>query len=265
MAAVGFKVAAGVNRYGFASLRRLKTPAEFSALLRAPRERSIRAERQMLSINAAWVTAGVIDNAAGSVRFGVTVGKRNARRSVDRALVKRIVREACRHYAHSFENCAAQAAARIDIALRLRAPLVDARGVPLAMRAWRRQVRADPIAVAGSADAPYGAARCEPGELRGCHVIKTILIAAICATLLASPWRGEGVPLLADGSEYSMQRDERSRRDARGRMTIARRHAAPVRFGRCRSGAPQFSWRCWGHPNITIITRALSLPQSNPS
>lgn len=142
MAAVGCKVAAGVKRYGFASLRRLKTPAEFSALLRAPRERSIRAERQMLSINAAWVAAGLIGN-AGTVRFGVTVGKRNARRSVDRALVKRIVREACRHHAGAFEDCATQASARIDIALRLRAPLIDADGAPLAMRVWRRQVRAD--------------------------------------------------------------------------------------------------------------------------
>lgn len=143
MAAVGFKVAAGVKRYGFASLRRLKTPAEFSALLRAPRERAIRAERQMLSISAAWVTTGLSGGTAGSVRFGVTVGKRNARRSVDRALVKRVVREACRHYAAAFEDCAAQAAARIDIALRLRVPLIDAHGAPLAMRVWRRQVRAD--------------------------------------------------------------------------------------------------------------------------
>lgn len=146
MAAVGFDVATGVKRYGFASLRRLKTPAEFSALLRAPRERSIRAERQMLSINAAWVTAGTsaADGAkAGGVRFGVTVGKRNARRSVDRVLVKRIVREACRHRAVDFEDCAARASARIDIALRLKAPLVNKHGVTLAMRAWRRQVRAE--------------------------------------------------------------------------------------------------------------------------
>ena len=143
MAAVGFKVAAGVKRYGFASLRRLKTPAEFSALLRAPRERSIRGERQMLSLNATWVAVGSMGDAAGSARFGVTVGKRNARRAVDRMLFKRIVREACRHYASEFENCAARAAARIDIALRLRAPLVDADGVPLAMSVWRRQVRAD--------------------------------------------------------------------------------------------------------------------------
>ena len=143
---MGFKVATGVKRYGFASLRRLKTPAEFSALLRAPRDRSIRAERQMLSINAGWVRTplrAVDGSNAGSVRFGVTVGKRNARRSVDRVLVKRIVREACRHRAAAFEDCAAQASAQIDIALRLKTPLVDTRSQPLAMRQWRRQVRAD--------------------------------------------------------------------------------------------------------------------------
>lgn len=135
-------MAVGDKRYGFASLRRLKTPAEFSALLRAPRERSIRAARSMLSINAAWVTSA--DGAtAGRVRFGVTVGKRNARRSVDRALIKRVVREACRHYAGTFDRCAAQAPARIDIALRLKSPLVDAHNAPLAMRVWRRQIRAD--------------------------------------------------------------------------------------------------------------------------
>lgn len=146
MAAVGFKVAGGIKRYGFSSSRRLKTPAQFSALLRAPRERSIRAERQMLSINAAWVPAQSATDKAGptgGVRFGVTVGKRNARRSVDRVLVKRIVREACRHRADAFEESAARSFVRIDIALRLKSPLVDKRGAPLAMRAWRRQIRAD--------------------------------------------------------------------------------------------------------------------------
>lgn len=143
MAAIDVKGAAADNRYGFASARRLKTPAEFSAVLRAPREQSIRAARQLLSINAAWVAAAATDPPVGSVRFGVTVGKRNARRSVDRALIKRIVREACRHRAAAFEALAAQASARIDVAVRLKSPLVDTRGEPLAMRAWRRQVRAE--------------------------------------------------------------------------------------------------------------------------
>jgi ribonuclease P protein component len=136
-------VAARDNRYGFASERRLKTPAQYSAVLRAAREQSIRAARQMLSISAAWTAAGAIGDGTVSVRFGVTVGKRNARRSVDRALVKRIVREACRQRASAFECCAAKAAARIDISLRLRSPLVDAQGEPLGMRSWRRQVRAE--------------------------------------------------------------------------------------------------------------------------
>jgi ribonuclease P protein component len=136
MAAVEFKVATHDNRYGFASARRLKTPAQFAAVLGAPREQSIRAARQMLSINVAWTPAGVTG-------VGVTVGKRNARRSVDRALVKRIVREACRQRASAFECCAAKTAARIDISLRLRSPLVDAHGERLAMRSWRRQVRAE--------------------------------------------------------------------------------------------------------------------------
>ena len=97
----------------------------------------------MLSINAAYLTSGLNTDTRGSVRFGVTVGKRNARRSVDRALVKRIVREACRHHAAAFEGCVAPASVRIDVALRLRAPLVDAHGAPLAMRVWRRQIRAE--------------------------------------------------------------------------------------------------------------------------
>ena len=143
MAAVEFKVAARDNRYGFASARRLKTPAEFAAVLSAPREQSIRSARQMLSINAAWTAAGMIGDGAAGVRFGVTVGKRNARRSVDRALVKRVVREACRQRADAFECCAAKASTRIDVALRLRSPLVDAHGEPLSMRVWRRQVRAE--------------------------------------------------------------------------------------------------------------------------
>ena len=142
MAAID-KGAAADYRYRFSSARRLKTPAEFSAVLRAPRELSIRASRKLLSINAAWGLGAMIDRRAGGVRFGVTVGKRNARRSVDRALIRRIVREACRHQAASFEAEAARRGACIDVAVRLKSPLVDIHGEALAMRAWRCQVRAE--------------------------------------------------------------------------------------------------------------------------
>lgn len=143
MPASAVKGAGADDQYGFTSARRLKVPADFAAVLRAPRERTIRATRKLLSINAAWVATPTTGPPAGSVRFGVTVGKRNARRSVDRALIKRIVREACRHQAAAFEAQADLASARIDVAVRLRAPLVDKDGEALAMRAWRRQVRAE--------------------------------------------------------------------------------------------------------------------------
>lgn len=131
------------NGNGFASSRRLKTPSEYSDLNRAPRDRSVRAARQLLSISAVWTATAVSSADVAAVRFGVTVGKRSARRAVDRALVKRIVREACRLQASAFEGCATRACVRIDIALRLKTPLVDPRGEPLAMSQWRRHVRAE--------------------------------------------------------------------------------------------------------------------------
>lgn len=78
-----------------------------------------------------------------SVRFGITVGKRYARRAVDRVLVKRIVREACRSQLRKFERCAASAKMRVDVALRLRSPLLDAQRQPLTVTQWRRQVRSE--------------------------------------------------------------------------------------------------------------------------
>lgn len=54
-------------------------------------------------------------------RVGLTVGKRNARRAVDRALIKRVLRESARHALPVLD--AAAAPRRIDVVLRLKAPL----------------------------------------------------------------------------------------------------------------------------------------------
>lgn len=60
------------------------------------------------------------------VRFGVTVGRRHARRSVQRSLVKRILREAMRHSASRFERAAVDSGLGIgtgrgiDVVLRLK-------------------------------------------------------------------------------------------------------------------------------------------------
>ncbi|MGH6609125.1 MAG: ribonuclease P protein component [Burkholderiaceae bacterium] len=133
------------DNYGFARTRRLKTPAEYEAVLHAPRTRSIRAARRWLSMIAAYskVNSSDANSSAGDVgriRFGITVGKRNAPRAVDRVLIKRIVREACRHQASAFERWAGQASMDAAVTLRLKSPLVDG-GQPLAMRQWRRQIR----------------------------------------------------------------------------------------------------------------------------
>ncbi|MBC8118391.1 MAG: ribonuclease P protein component [Burkholderiaceae bacterium] len=126
------------NCYRFGPGRRLKSAADYAAIVRAPNGSSIRAARQYLS-----VTALLVSRDAGAVRFGVTVGRRNARRAVDRALVKRIVREACRQQASGFERGAAAAGLGIDVALRLKSSLIDTQGRPLAMTQWRRHLRAE--------------------------------------------------------------------------------------------------------------------------
>lgn len=73
------------------------------------------------------------------MRFGLTVGKRNARRAVDRATVKRILREACRHARAELE--AASAGRAVDIVLRLKSPLPERDALSLAQ--LKRSLRAE--------------------------------------------------------------------------------------------------------------------------
>ena len=106
-------------------------------MLAAPRSQSLRSARHWLSMTAAW-TPG----ATPAVRFGVTVGKRNARRAVDRAVVKRILREAGRHAAPTLERTCASRGLQLDVAFRLKASRDRApEGQPLSLAAWRRVLR----------------------------------------------------------------------------------------------------------------------------
>lgn len=75
-------------------------------------------------------------------RFGFTVGKRNARLSVDRNLVRRVLREAARHAVPPLD--AVVAPGRIDIVLRLKSAL------PPKGSAARVRLRADLRAEADS-------------------------------------------------------------------------------------------------------------------
>jgi ribonuclease P protein component len=122
----------------FGPLRRLRRPSEFAAVLSARREQSLRGSGRWLAMTAAWTALP-----AGGARLGLTISKRMARRAIDRALVKRIVREAFRHRITELEQLAAAASVRIDISVRLRraAGLPDAQRPPLP--AWRRELRRD--------------------------------------------------------------------------------------------------------------------------
>lgn len=86
-----------------------------------------RASRRYLALSAQLqppVPARPIDPApAGAVRFGFTVSRHQARRAVARNAVKRVLREAARHGAGPLREAAA--AQRLDILLRLKAPLPD--------------------------------------------------------------------------------------------------------------------------------------------
>lgn len=71
-------------------------------------------------------TAGPVEPARS--RFGITVGKRNARRSVDRALIKRVLRESARHAAPALDAAAGDRC--IDVVLRLKAPCPPKAAMP---------------------------------------------------------------------------------------------------------------------------------------
>jgi ribonuclease P protein component len=96
----------------------------------------------MLMAKPAQLTEVADAHAARRVRFGLTVGKRLARRAVDRVLIKRILREACRHSAPRLTELAAR---DYDIVLRLKAPLPPRETTPRGQ--LKRALRDDADAV----------------------------------------------------------------------------------------------------------------------
>jgi ribonuclease P protein component len=109
-------------RYAFSRAHRLLSEAEFAAVAQAGPD-SIRISQRWFVLMAKRVisTEGST-TAARSVRFGLTVGKRLARRSVDRVLIKRILREAARHMAPRLTELTTF---DYDVVLRLKAPLPE--------------------------------------------------------------------------------------------------------------------------------------------
>ena len=126
--------------YRFSRAHRLQSEAEFTAVAQAGPDSIRLSQRWFVLIanpsvpvdatSSQEVPAAPVAGSIGPrrrVRFGLTVGKRLARRSVDRVLVKRILREAARH---SAPQLAAIARSDMDILLRLKAPLPAPDSIP---------------------------------------------------------------------------------------------------------------------------------------
>jgi RNase P protein component len=115
-------------RLGYPAARRLRDSASFALFTSSGRDAATgrwwRGGRRWLSV-AALINPR--DEATGAARpacrFGVTVGKRNAARSVDRSLIKRVLREAARHAAPGLDAAAAAQLVQLDVVLRLKAPV----------------------------------------------------------------------------------------------------------------------------------------------
>jgi ribonuclease P protein component len=115
----------------------LLRPSEFATVLAAPRSQGLRAARHWLSMTAAW-----FPSEQPAVRFGTTVGKRNARRAVDRNLVKRVLREAARRAAPQLEAACTQRGLRLDVSFRLKSSRDGVGEGPRAsLTVWRRALR----------------------------------------------------------------------------------------------------------------------------
>jgi ribonuclease P protein component len=140
----------GPVRCRYPAARRLRDSTTFTALLRPATGdggRFWRAGRRWLSLTARLRPTPSSSAPSCRSRYGVTVGKRNAARAIDRSLVKRVLREAARRAAVAIDAGAAAAALQLDVVLRLKAPMpaTDA----LERSRFRRELRAEADALLG--------------------------------------------------------------------------------------------------------------------
>lgn len=113
----------GPGAHRFPKSARILRSEDFGSILRVQGPDSIRLGRDSVSVCAQ------ANRQAGLVRFGFTVGKKNVRRSVDRALVKRIMRESARAALPELRRMCERQKIGLDISLRYRTPLLVQGGV----------------------------------------------------------------------------------------------------------------------------------------
>ncbi|HUD24163.1 MAG TPA: ribonuclease P protein component [Burkholderiaceae bacterium] len=145
---------------------RLRTPRQFAAL--AGDRATWRAVRQWVAVTArveprtaesepefsARESRDTVEQSASAtqlapngpgLRFGFTVGRRQARRAVQRTLVKRVLREAARHAAGTLRPLAQGVG--LDIVLRLRNPLP--KPTEMSLSQLKRSIRAEADSLLG--------------------------------------------------------------------------------------------------------------------
>lgn len=124
--------------FGFPrSLRLIKT-SDYGVLVHVRNEKTFRVASKYFSCNAL-----MIDEFPGRLRVGITVGKKNSRRSVDRALVKRILREAARKQAPFLVEHLREQGLGLDVSLRLKSPLVSVPGQSQGVKALKSALNED--------------------------------------------------------------------------------------------------------------------------
>lgn len=118
-------------------MRIIKT-SDFGKLVQAQGKEVTRA-------SAAYFSATALQrpNVVGNLRIGITVGKKNAHRSVDRALVKRTLRETARKQAPYLIALLCDTGVGLDVSLRLKMPLSTVKGREIGVKALKQALRRD--------------------------------------------------------------------------------------------------------------------------
>ncbi len=116
---------------------RLRKSYEFVAVLAARSPEALR-------LFSDWFEVKVLTHPApGKLRFGFTVGKKFAANSVDRNLVRRILREAARCRASVFSEVIFQKNIGLDVSLRLIRKIDDNPSLPKTASTLKKVLRAD--------------------------------------------------------------------------------------------------------------------------
>lgn len=118
------------------SIRLIKS-AEFGAVLSANKTKLIRSYSDFFTISA------LKTDQIGLVRFGFTVGKQNAHLSVERALVKRLLREKARTSRQTLIQALSDRQYGLDINCRLKRKLPDCSQQDLSKKARKILIRND--------------------------------------------------------------------------------------------------------------------------